>query len=78
VLSLALTGWYAASVLRAQASAVRTPDARTVRAATGQGIRGLVPLQSAALAGSGSPLTALGLAVSAPVGAWAMRRVSAT
>ena len=78
LVSLALTGWYAAGVLRAQVAAVRTPDAATVRRATGTGIRGLVPLQSAALAAAGSPGLALGLAASAPAGACAMKRVSAT
>ena len=78
LVSLALTGWYAAGVLSAQVAAARTPDAATVRRATGAGIRGLVPLQSAALAAAGSPGLALGLAASAPVGALAMKRVSAT
>ena len=78
LVSLALTGWYAAGVVGAQLAAVRTPDAATVRRATGAGIRGLVPLQSAALAAAGSPGLALGLAASAPVGAFAMKRVSAT
>ena len=76
--SLALTGWYAVGVLRAQVAAARTPDAATVRRATGVGIRGLVPLQAAAIAAAGEPGLALGVAASAPVGAAAMRRVSAT
>jgi 4-hydroxybenzoate polyprenyltransferase len=76
--SVALTGAYAVSVLRAQLSAVRSPDAGTVRRATGAGIRGLVPLQSAALAASGHHAAALGLAASAPVGGALMRKVSAT
>jgi hypothetical protein len=76
--SLALTGAYAVSVLRAQLAATRTSDAGTVRRATGAGIRGLVPLQGAALAATGHHVAALGLAASAPVGAAAMRRVSAT
>jgi 4-hydroxybenzoate polyprenyltransferase len=78
LVSVALTGWYAVSVLRAQLAAARTPDAGTVRRATGAGIRGLVPLQGAALAASGHHGLALGLAASAPVGGLAMRRVSAT
>jgi 4-hydroxybenzoate polyprenyltransferase len=76
--SLALTGWYAVGVVSAQLAAARTPDAATVRRATGVGIRGLVPLQSAGLAAAGSPALALGLAASTPVGAYAMKRVSAT
>jgi 4-hydroxybenzoate polyprenyltransferase len=78
IVSLALTGWYAAGVLPAQVASVRTPDAATARRATGIGIRGLVPLQSAAVAAAGNPGLALGVAASAPVGAFAMRRVSAT
>ena len=76
--SVALTGAYAVSVLRAQLSAVRSPDAGTVRRATGAGIRGLVPLQSAALAASGHHAAALGLVASAPVGGALMRKMSAT
>ncbi|MBC9820632.1 SCO3242 family prenyltransferase [Terrabacter sp. MAHUQ-38] len=76
--SVALTGWYAVSVVRAQLAAARTPDATTVRRATGAGIRGLVPLQGAALAAAGHSGLALGLAASAPAGAYAMKRVSAT
>lgn len=76
--SVALTGAYAVGVLRAQLTAAHTPDAGTVRRATGAGIRGLVPLQGAALAATGHHAAALGLAASAPVGAAAMRRVSAT
>jgi hypothetical protein len=76
--SVALTGWYAVSVVRAQLAAARTPDAPTVRRATGAGIRGLVPLQGAALAAAGHHGLALGLAASAPAGAYAMKRVSAT
>jgi 4-hydroxybenzoate polyprenyltransferase len=74
----ALTGAYAVSVHRAKLSAVRSPDAGTLRRATGAGIRGLVPLQSAALAASGHHAAALGLAASAPVGGALMRKVSAT
>jgi len=76
--SVALTGAYAVSVLRAQLSAVRSPDAGTVRRATGAGIRGLVPLQSAALAASGHHAAALGLVASAPVGGALLRKMSAT
>jgi 4-hydroxybenzoate polyprenyltransferase len=76
--SLGLSGWYAAGVLRAQLAAVRSPDAQTVRSATGVGIRGLVPLQGAAIASSGSHGLALALAASTPVGRLAMKAVSAT
>jgi 4-hydroxybenzoate polyprenyltransferase len=76
--SLGLAGWYAVCVLRAQLAAVRSPDAQTVRSATGVGIRGLVPLQGAAIASAGNHGLALGLAASAPVGRLAMKAVSAT
>jgi 4-hydroxybenzoate polyprenyltransferase len=72
------SGLYAAGVLSAQLSAARTPDATTVRRATGAGIRGLVPLQGALVAGAGQPLLAAALAASAPVGRAAMRAVSPT
>lgn len=74
----ACSGLYAAGVLGAQLSAARSPDATTVRAATGAGIRGLVPLQGALVAGAGHPLLAAALAASAPVGRAAMKAVSPT
>ncbi|NUR17472.1 MAG: hypothetical protein HOQ13_14355 [Dermatophilaceae bacterium] len=77
-LSTAMATWYARDVLRAQLDAARTPDAATVRRATGQGIRGFVPLQGSLVAGRGRPMAALGLAASVPLGRLAMRRVSAT
>ena len=81
-LSTAVTGGlsalYAVTVLGAQLTAVRRPDGPTVRAATGVGIRGLVPLQGALAAGAGHPLVGLGVAASAPVGRWAMTAVSPT
>jgi len=52
--SAALAGSYAYSVGRAQADAARSPDAGTVRRATGTGIRGMVPLQAALVAGTGA------------------------
>jgi 4-hydroxybenzoate polyprenyltransferase len=78
VVSLGLAGWYAVGVVRAQLDAVRSPDAQTVRSATGVGIRGLVPLQGAAIASAGNHGLAIGLAASAPVGRLAMKAVSAT
>lgn len=77
-LSTAMAAWYARDVLRAQLDAVRSPDAATVRRATGHGIRGFVPLQGSLVAGRGRPLAALALAASVPLGRLAMRRVSAT
>ena len=45
---------YAAAVLPAQLDAVRSPDARTARIATRQGIRAMVPLQTALVARTGA------------------------
>lgn len=64
--SVGLAGLYAATVGRAQRDAVRSPDAMTVRRATGVGIRGLVPLQAALLAGAGAVVAAAGLVAAAP------------
>lgn len=47
-------GTYAATVGRAQLGAARQPDATTVRTATGAGVRGVIPLQSALLARAGA------------------------
>jgi 4-hydroxybenzoate polyprenyltransferase len=78
VLSTTLAGWYARGVLPAQLDAARSPDAATVRRATGHGIRGFVPLQGSLVAGRGRPELALALAASVPVGRLAMRVVSPT
>jgi 4-hydroxybenzoate polyprenyltransferase len=47
-------GVYAATVGRAQLGAAQNPDAATVRSATGAGVRGVIPLQSALLARTGA------------------------
>jgi 4-hydroxybenzoate polyprenyltransferase len=77
-LALALASVYAVTVARAQVAALRCPDAQTVRTATGTGIRGLVPLQAALLAGQGASRTALGLLALGPVLRAASRKVSPT
>jgi 4-hydroxybenzoate polyprenyltransferase len=77
-LALGLASAYAIAVTRAQMAAVRSPDARTVRTATGAGIRGLVPLQAALLAGQGASRTALGLLALGPILRAASRKVSPT
>jgi 4-hydroxybenzoate polyprenyltransferase len=77
-LALALAAVYTAAVARAQLAAFRSPDPATVRAATGAGVRGLVPLQAALLAGQGARRTALGLLALGPVFRAASRRVSPT
>lgn len=73
-----LAGWFAASVGSAQARTVASPDAATVRAATGAGIRGMLPLQSTLVAGSGRPLTALALLALGPIVKVASKVVSPT
>ncbi|WP_242652980.1 SCO3242 family prenyltransferase [Intrasporangium flavum] len=77
-LSTGMAAWYARGVLSAQLDAVRSPDAVTVRRATGHGIRGFVPLQGSLVAGRGRPEVALALAASVPAGRLAMRVVSPT
>jgi 4-hydroxybenzoate polyprenyltransferase len=77
-LALALAALYTLAVARPQLAALRSPDAGTVRAATGAGVRGLVPLQAALLAGQGARRTALGLLALGPVFRAAARRVSPT
>lgn len=78
LLSTALAGLYAYTVGRAQAAAVSSPDAATVRRATGVGIRGMVPLQSTLIAGHGAPRTALTLLGAGPLIRIASRVVSPT
>lgn len=77
-LALGLASVYATAVTRAQLAAVRSPDAQTVRTATSAGIRGLVPLQAALLAGQGAARTAVGLLALGPVLRAASRKVSPT
>ncbi|PRY01729.1 SCO3242 family prenyltransferase [Allonocardiopsis opalescens] len=74
----ALAGYYAATVGGAQAAAAATPDAATVRAATGTGVRGLIPLQAALLARSGAVGPACALVAAAPVARAASKAVSPT
>jgi 4-hydroxybenzoate polyprenyltransferase len=78
VASAALAGTYAALVGRAQADAVRRPDAATVRRATGTGIRGLVPLQAALTAAAGAPLVGAALLVAGAAARRGTRVISAT
>ncbi|MFP5347707.1 MAG: SCO3242 family prenyltransferase [Actinomycetes bacterium] len=69
---------YALTVGAAQAAAARTGDAADVRAATGAGIKNLVWLQAALVAGRGSPAAAAALLVTGPVARLAMKVVSPT
>ncbi|SFB92326.1 SCO3242 family prenyltransferase [Streptomyces aidingensis] len=74
----ALAAGYAATVGRAQLAAALHPDPVLVRGATGAGVRGVIPLQAALVAGSGAPATAALLAASAPAARLAAKVVSPT
>ncbi|MBL1067787.1 SCO3242 family prenyltransferase [Streptomyces sp. 7-21] len=74
----ALAAVYGATVGRAQLTAAARPDAPTVRAATGTGIRGMIPLQSALIARAGAPALALTLAAAVPLARAASKVVSET
>lgn len=76
--SAVFAGSYAVAVGRAQAAAVASPDAGTVRRATGGGIHGLVPLQAALIARRGAVGTAAALLALTPVLRAAARKVSST
>ncbi|WP_017616085.1 SCO3242 family prenyltransferase [Nocardiopsis salina] len=78
VLSGLYAGVFATQVGRAQAHAVARPVAANAGAATGTGIRGMIPLQAALLARSGAPCTATGLVVGAPLAKAASGKVAIT
>lgn len=69
---------YAVTVGQAQAAAVAQPDAATVRAATGSGIRGLIPLQAALAARAGAVGLAAAVLAAGPVAKLAAKVVSPT
>ena len=73
-----LAGVYATAVGRSQLRAAETLDADTVRQATGSGIRGVILLQSALAARSGSPGVAGGLLFAGPAARLASKAVSPT
>lgn len=73
-----LTAIYASTVGRAQAAAVLSPDAATVRRATAAGIRGMIPLQAALTARGGHLRTALALLAAGPLAKAASKVVSPT
>ncbi|HLT84270.1 MAG TPA: UbiA family prenyltransferase [Phototrophicaceae bacterium] len=73
-----LAASYAATVGRAQADAVRTPTAAAARRATGVGIRGMVPLQAALVAGGGAVGAAAGLMAAGPLFRAAAKGISPT
>ncbi|WP_277207170.1 SCO3242 family prenyltransferase [Isoptericola croceus] len=74
----ALAATYVAAVLPAQLDVVRKPDAQNARRATGVGIRGMVPLQAALLAGQGAVGAALGLLAVLPLARAGAKVVSPT
>lgn len=74
----ASAGVYAASVGRAQWAAARSPDAATVRRATGTGIRGLIPLQAALTARTGALAVTAGVLAAGPLAKLASKVVSPT
>ncbi|WP_407319679.1 UbiA family prenyltransferase [Isoptericola halotolerans] len=73
-----LAASYTAAVLPAQLDVVRSPDAGNARRATGVGIRGMVPLQAALLAGRGAVVGALGVLAVVPLAKLGARVVSPT
>ncbi|NDL57662.1 SCO3242 family prenyltransferase [Phytoactinopolyspora mesophila] len=74
----ALAAGYAAVVGRSQLEASRSPDAGTVRRATGTGVRGVILLQSALAARSGALGVAAGLLSAGPIARMASKVVSPT
>jgi UbiA prenyltransferase family protein len=73
------TAAYLRTVGRAQAASARLPgDPATVRAATGTGVRGGIPLQAALLAGSGAAAAAALVAAAGPLARLASKVVSPT
>ncbi|MFC4588523.1 SCO3242 family prenyltransferase [Sphaerisporangium corydalis] len=73
-----LTAVYAALVGRAQLAAARHPDAGRTRAAVGQSILGVLPLQAALTAGRGGLASAAALAAAHPLARRLSRKVSPT
>lgn len=69
---------YAVTVGGAQARAARHPDADTVRAATGVGVRGVIGLQAALVAGTGALGVAGALLSAGPLARLASKAVSPT
>jgi 4-hydroxybenzoate polyprenyltransferase len=78
VTTAALAGWFARSVVPAQAAAAREPDAKNIRSAVGAGIHGLVPLQAAWVARAGAPRLGAGLALAFPLVKALAKKVSST
>lgn len=75
--ALAATVAYAAAVLPPQLAAARRPTADLARAATGAGIRAMIPLQAAWAARSGSPAAAAVIGLAGAAGVLLRRRTRA-
>ncbi|RRO17028.1 4-hydroxybenzoate polyprenyltransferase [Saccharopolyspora rhizosphaerae] len=75
---IACAAGYAVTVGRAQARAAKHPDASTVRAATGVGVRGVIGLQAALVAGTGALGVAAALLSAGPLARAASEVVSPT
>ncbi|TDD61263.1 4-hydroxybenzoate polyprenyltransferase, partial [Kribbella antibiotica] len=78
VTTAALAGWFARSVVPAQAAAAKEPDAKHIRTAVGAGIHGLVPLQAAWVSRAGAPKLGAGLALAFPLVKALAKKVSST
>ncbi|WP_369822106.1 UbiA family prenyltransferase [Saccharomonospora sp. CUA-673] len=78
VAAAAFAATYAGTVGRAQAGAARNPDAATVRTATGAGVRGVIGLHAALVAGTGAIGLAGGLLAAGPIARLASKVVSPT
>ncbi|TLW91061.1 4-hydroxybenzoate polyprenyltransferase [Saccharomonospora piscinae] len=78
VLGGAFSGTYAASVGRAQYTALRDPSAARVREATKAGIHGMVPLQAAIAARHGAVRAATLLVTALPLARRLAKKVSPT
>ncbi|WP_196776989.1 SCO3242 family prenyltransferase [Haloechinothrix halophila] len=76
--SAAFAATYVGTVGRAQVRAARNPDAATVRTATGAGVRGVIGLQAALVAGTGAIGLAGGLLAAGPIARLASKVVSPT
>ena len=76
--ALGLLGAYGFAVGGAQAEAVHDPSPARLERAVGAGIRGLILLQAALIAGVGSPAAGSGLAALWPLARWAGGKAAVT
>lgn len=76
--STGLLGAYAASLGRAELSAIRRPDATSLQRVVGTGVLGIMPLEAGMLAASGKIGRALGVAAGWPLARRLARKRSVT